>query len=420
MSDIIDLLAAQLLKDNASTNNPYAGAAAGIDSMLGTIPQYNMKPWEALLAGALGGFASGALKGYGESSQNKKTSEITQKLLAAFDAQGGIDTSVIAQTPEIAKYAPLIELNDLQEKNEEQKALRKLTTELAAKGPKMLTMQEGMDSVTYAQDPLSGTLTEVARGPKFKPSASPGEANQKLLDALVNSGNLDPSIAGAVDSQRDLETALRAIGQAGLQNRFNTNKTVERRKSSLFGYEPLDQSFMLQPSELDDLRNKVGSTQEVISKLETLAGQDLTQIAGRDSATQQATAAMMFQAFRNKTGSGANLTKNEESLIKAMMPKLAAGDLVGAITAGALGRDQNQFSKDLQVLLQEGLDIDLFSRGLRRKSRDVSTYPQKLRETMGLYETQPSADRVAADSAVKTAPPGMSFEQFQAWKKANK
>jgi hypothetical protein len=398
MSDIIDLLAAQLLKDNASEANPYSGAGAGISAALATMPQYNLKPWESLLAGALGGFASGALKGYGQQSQDQKTAEIVNKFTAALDETGGLDTKAVSASPELAKYAPMLKLNEMQEKKELKKQQEKMLLDALSKAPTMRTIYQGDSSIQQEFDPLSRTWAEVGSGSRFKPSAGPGPVNQQLLDALVQTGNLAPEIAAAVQSQQDLSAAQRAIGQSGVQNRFETTKDLEKKKTSLFGYEPIDDSFMLQPSELDNLRTKVGATQDIIAKLGVLQGKDLTQIAGQDSATQQATSALMFQAFRNKTGSGANLTKNEETLIQQMMPHLASNDLVGAINAGLLGRDQNQFSRDLQGILQEGLDVELFAQGLKRKSRDLSSYPKQLRDTMGVVDKLPSAQRVEQES----------------------
>lgn len=170
MSNIIDLLAAQLLKDNASDANPYSGAASGISSVLATMPQYNLKPWESLLAGAIGGFASGALKGYGQQSQDRKSSEITQKLLSALDSSGGIDSEAIEATPELAKYAPLLKLNEIQQKKEETAAIEKIRQELLTKAP--YEIKSGEEIQTYKIDPQTMKPVLVAQAPReiFSPS----------------------------------------------------------------------------------------------------------------------------------------------------------------------------------------------------------------------------------------------------------
>lgn len=399
MADALDLLAASLLRDQESykTEDPFYSAGVGLDQVLQTAPAYHLKPWQSILAGVLGGFGSGVLKGIGTASADQKASSIATKLATALQAAPEDRAELFKDIPDGAKYGALLEVQDVQDKIEAKKARQLLLEKLATQDPKIFQVQQGTQNITMQRDPLTGVVSQIGAGPKFAPRAETevDPAVQPLfikqLARSLGVGEDDPSIAAAAKDIKAV-TALRGLdANADISERFKANKDQVKRQTTLFGYEPIDDSFQLSPTELDDLRNKVAATQEIKSKLEVLSDKDLTQIAGQDAQTQAALSASLFQAFRNKTGSGANLTANEKDLIDQMSPALAAGNLGEAIKRGLLGRDQKQFSKDLQGILQDGLDVEMFGRGLKRKTKSLDSYPASLRETMGVSSVTPAS-----------------------------
>ena len=84
------------------------------------MPHYKLKPWQALLAGALGGFGSGVLKGIGTASADRKNAVITDKLAQALSTTGDEQQALFADTPELSKYGSLLKLQDLVDKREQE------------------------------------------------------------------------------------------------------------------------------------------------------------------------------------------------------------------------------------------------------------------------------------------------------------
>lgn len=415
MADAYDLLLSALLKDEGSyqTENPFYSAGTGIDAVLATMPKYHLKPWEAALAGALGGFGSGVLKGIGTASADQKTASIAEKLAGAL---GGDDpVTALKADPELAKYAPIAQIKTLQDKFELDKQKREALAKALLSPPQMRTVINGLTETQQEYNPLTQQWKDIGSGQRFAPSASVGNqpVNSELIQALVDSGNLDPSIGASIKTQSDAALAQRTIANQGVQSRSDRTFEQGKKKSALFGYEPIDDSVVLDTADVTKYRQKIAAIQDVKGKLESLAGKDLTQIAGQDAQSQAATAALLFQSFRNMTGSGANLTANEVGLINDMSPALAAGNLTEALKRGALGRDQNVFAKDLSKMLQDGLDTEIFSLGLKRKGKDLASYPKSLRETMGI-DAPDASKNIGGALEIPKRLPGESVSDYKA------
>lgn len=430
MADILELLAAELLKDqDAYQQQPVYQLGS---SLIDAAPIYGIKgagkvdPWESLLLGALSGFGGGALQGMAQAQQPESSTLRLAQALTGNDklGEGGLEEAVAT----LYKQAEEEKLSDFYAQ-EKFKALAE-----AFADPKDRKVLSGVDEIQERQtivetgDPLNPyriEYQEIGRGPRFAPrqdtAVDPLVANKlaEMAAGLTGAPTDDPAMRAIYQNEDTARIANTLLSQEGIGERFKKNKEQTKRQTSLFGYEPIDDSFQLQASEMDDLRRNVSATQSIIAKLDTLSDKDLTQIAGQDAQTQAAISAQMFQAFRNKTGSGANLTKNEEDLINSMSPALAAGNLTEAIKRGMLGRDQKQFAKDLQGLMQEGLDVELFSMGLKRKTRSLDSYPALLRETMGITlpdQGPPTPARAEAGSSLEVPKrlPGESVPAYRA------
>lgn len=424
--DPLELLAASLIKDQSSNlaQDPFYSAGTGIDEILSTMPHYKLKPWQALLAGALGGFGSGVLKGIGTASADRKNAVITDKLAQALSTTGDEQQALFADTPELSKYGSLLKLQDLVDKREQEQMKTKALAEMLMKPPTMRTINQGSTEIQQQYDPIGRTWEQVGSGPRWDPgrdnsglnAAIPEEVAQQLATAAAKAQGLEMPSPELIKTYSNARTAglMNALtGDIGVQGRSDRTAGYKEKQSALFGYEPIDDKVMLTPGEKKDWDEKISATNSIVDKFDILAKSgDLNAITGQDSATQAAISAELFNKFRVLTNSGARLEEKEAQMLRAMMPRVAAGDLSGAIKAGLLGRDQKVFANDLKDLLTRSLDVELLSVGFKNKNKPLSAYPEETVKRLGL------SPQNGASTDITSAPPNLSFDEFKAWKRS--
>lgn len=414
-----DSLIRALLEDqsNELLLSPAYTTGVGLRKSLGSLADYKLKPWEAVLAGALTGLAGGALEGIGRSTAESRNEAVTSKLLSALGSSGPDRLSALEGDPETSKYATLLKLQEVADKQalelglSEYEQKQKLQQALEMQHPKYDITElgaGGRNKQVNAINPYTLEATPLG-SPVPIDSPNPGgfgaqPANQEFVQGLVSKGLIDSDVARNIRTNNDVDDALRSMGLEGVANRAKETKEIAERTVSLPGYVQEDKSYKLTPDEAKELRTKIRTNANIIDKLDVLANQkNLNALTGQDSQTQAALSADLFNKFRMLTNSGAALSPRESSLIDQMLPQVAAGNLSGALKAGLLGRDQKQFAQDLKGILQRSLDTELGALGFDRK--ESASYK--------LQSTTPTTD-------IKQAPSGMSFEQFQAWKRGNK
>jgi hypothetical protein len=101
---------------------------------------------------------------------------------------------------------------------------------------------------------------------------------------------------------------------------------------------------------------------------------------GDSSAVQAAIGGLFTNAQRQATGSGANFTAMEMSLIESASVASKAGNLGEWIKRNALGRNQQLFAQTLRGLYQKTQDYEFFEGyGLKRKDVPLEYYPAPMR-----------------------------------------
>lgn len=399
MADAYDLLLSALLKDEGSyqTENPFYSAGTGIDAVLATMPKYHLKPWEAVLAGALGGFGSGVLKGIGTASADQKTASIAEKLSSALMDGNAADT--LSQDPELAKYAPIAKIADLQQKRELEQVKAKLEVEMANK-PK--TLQTIPISSTMEQEAYVGAdgkpVFVGSPRPIFNPTDSsathaiPSTVAERLAKSLMDAqgiqGPVDPSLVDTYSNDRTaaLNNQIASMG-AGRERSENAADRGSRVSEKTAG----EISGLISLTE--DIRAGLGQAKGAFNGDPGLVEKKLNQLpTGSDA----------YNAFSKLQVSGAQAAKLKEGRVNDTTLELYTNYLTSRDLEplGAVIKRGNDFADSLVNEAQNKIDA------MRATGRNVD-------------ELQKQLDRVkdTAASNVGGAPPNMSFEEFKRWKR---
>ncbi len=364
-----------------------------------TAPTYSnlMSPWEMLLAGGLQGLGGGVLTGIGQGQVDSKNKV---NLQALNDFVGSSDPNrydILAENPETAKYAPIAKLMAGME--QEKIDLAKKTTK-----PDIIELGVGNGlQQKFAYNPLTGEKIPLGESyAQFKPDAA-GESTvipesaKPLLASLV--GKLagkpadDPDVLAAIQNTKTANLTDSLLGKIGVGDRKTADLDFKKREQRIPGYEDIGEVPVLSATELKDLRRSVAETNKAKSLFDQIAEgkTDLNAIKGEDAQVNQARSAMLFNQFRGLTGSGAALSPSETNMINAMLPALASGDLIGALKAGVLGRDQREFARDMKKLMQDSVDVEMISYGKKSVAKDLSAYPRDSLTQLGIEPpTQPT------------------------------
>ena len=402
-----DSLIRALLEDqgNELLLSPAYTTGVGLRKSLGSLGDYKLKPWEAVLAGALTGLAGGALEGIGRSTAESRNEAVTSKLLSALGAKGEDRYNQLKDDPDTAKFATLLKVSDVAD----QQALELGLSEYEQK--QRLQQQIDMEHPKYSLTQIgAGGGNEQVFGvnqynvndrvpigepyPKYDPTLRSGglpippeEAGTLAELASALSGVPSEKLAPLYRSGEKARITSNLVAQRGTEGRSLRGVETKERMGGIPGYEPISDNFIQGSEEAAKLREKVGESQVAISLLEDIAAtKDLNAITGQDAATLGALMGGLKIASRRLQGTGANYTKNEEGILNAMTPQIAAGDLFGALKAGALGKDQRVFAQTLQSIVQKTLDVELLARGQKNVTKNLSDYPASLIKRLGLGE----------------------------------
>jgi hypothetical protein len=189
----------------------------------------------------------------------------------------------------------------------------------------------------------------------------------------ISAGEAVPreEVAASSISPRALTSA-----QAGVRS-IAYQQSVDMRKQGLMisGYTKADGSLPT-PGEKQLIETQNQGNARTVTLLAAYI-ENPDSIAGQESALQQAIYGLSRNAQRLATGSGANFTVTEQKLVDFALPKILAGDPVGAMVAAGFGRDQKAFAAELINLYQKVQDYSLFDAyGLRRNDVGFDYYPE--------------------------------------------
>lgn len=428
-------LATLLLQDQNAykTENPFYSAGTGLLGATVVPVGADVSPWEKLLIGALAGFGGGVLQGVGKTQAQSENTNKLSGLASLLGASSTDRQGIVSKNPELAQYEGLLEINEALDKAaltklEKQEKIKDIAKSLS--DPEMRTRISGSDEIQEERryDPKSDTFSwvSIGQGPRFKPTpdsvtinaeknAVPEAAQGLVAERLAAALGLDASDPRVSSAATDFRVAnfLRGIDSAeDINTRAADSRKEKQAIGSIFGYEPIKEGIgRLTDSEAAKYREKASLTNSLVNQLAEMASGDLSALSGMEASQQKALSAAIFNALRQRTGSGAALSPAEVEMIEAMKPAAAAGNLAGAIKAGLLNRDQKALAKYLQERFQEDLDSELFGLGLRRSSRKLESYPAEMLQRYGLSATpQPAAagpvpGATPAASPTQTPPP---------------
>lgn len=261
--------------------------------------------------------------------------------------------------------------------------------------------------------------------PGYDDTLMQGPEAQGAMEALLNKKELTPEQA-AVVSKLPL-SALRAFqGQQQLNNvgdRFEQNLSFKKGERELPGFTNV--TGATPPiSAINEARTKIQSNEEVKTALRALKEsgdvEGFYKLAGENAQVQAALSSSVFNAYRKRTGSGARLEGPEGAMLQSMTPQVLAGNFMGALKAGLLGRDQGKFAEMMMNFLDEDRDIALFSQGFKNNSRDLKFYPKDIKQRFGLDALEAEESPAKNSMDFSKAPPNMSPEQFREWKASQK
>ena len=116
-------------------------------------------------------------------------------------------------------------------------------------------------------------------------------------------------------------------------------------------------------AEEKDLKTYARSTREALflfNEVEQELAANGNAMFGAAGARMAAHYAELFRVYREKGGTGANLTANEKDLVQAALPHLLAGDFMAGAKAVGMGHNPMQFVRDMASIQRRQLD-DLMS-----------------------------------------------------------
>lgn len=187
ITDLATILAEQ--DDYYAKTDPFLLGAQGLYSGAKGMGEYNLKPWEKLLAGALTGLGGGLMQGIGTARVQQKQTALADSLSTLLEDPSRKD-EVLAANPDAAKFMPSIQIA---QKQRQQEAAAQLASALANKGlgidqtgtikniagyGEALAEQEGAKE----RAKLSATNNTFQNGPLAKLSGIPQNLQKEVID----------------------------------------------------------------------------------------------------------------------------------------------------------------------------------------------------------------------------------------------
>lgn len=191
-----------------------------------------------------------------------------------------------------------------------------------------------------------------------------------------------------VDLSGSSPQGINVINNIGAEQRRIEGQNFRQRQSAIPGFVNLS-GAELNPStaaKLSEQNFGIQKTKQLLDQY--LAAPDA--YTGDASAIQGAIAGMLVNAQRMATGSGANFTGMEQSLIKVALPiALAGGDLLSWVKAQALGRDQKIFAQSLKDIYQKTQDYAIAEAyGHVRENAPPGYYPPQILQQWGVEDSR--------------------------------
>lgn len=406
---------AKILNDTAQENeqtSPYRPLIGTFDAIGDASLQIGAKSGDyktgiigSLVSGLLGGATQGINNNY-VAGKNQQAADILWRSIQGQNSEipDGMAPSVFAQVNTGG------ELFRRQRELEQQQLDQRVEAQLAAKG--------------LIKDETSGQYR-----------AAPGmlEANNQLEGLTDQTSNALAKLNLGEELSADEATAL-SRSPLGLQrlansleqtnavsDRFNQKFDFTKSERALPGYTNITGATPTS-TQVNKLREVIRSNDEVKNALKALketGDQDgFFKLVGSDAQMQAALRSSIFNAYRKRTGSGARLEGPEGQMIKAMTPKVLAGDPLGALSAAAMGRNQQEFADNMIKYLDEDRDLQLFSQGFKANNRELGFYPKDELDKFNLSQLLEQQTPSPVEEATGTAQYSLSDLQAAGYSQA--
>jgi hypothetical protein len=173
MSDIL-MQALMGANQQDQYDNPWLRGAAAIGQQ--DYSGYDMKPWQRVLMGALGGFGSGFAGGVGKRQVDALAKQRNDSVMSGL--KSGKLIEAITADPRLAEYAPFIEMEQAQSK---QGRLQELNKALLPKG--MMMTDEGQAPTRFF-DPIEDEIRQAGGIERAKLQAKRDFAGQNTNTPL--------------------------------------------------------------------------------------------------------------------------------------------------------------------------------------------------------------------------------------------
>ncbi len=379
LAGLLDAIGNQ--KKEYYATNPYIGAAQGIASYQ---PETSgLSPWQGFAIQALQGLGAGAAAGYGKKQADEQTRDFAQKY---FGALGGADPiAAFMADRELSQYAPAAVAYKENQRAEIDSHLAKQGIRRAQDGSWQAVpgAREALQSLEGTGDPLLQEALYLTRA--GKPLT---EDHQK---ALAGAPLTVQKTADAI-SYRD-----------SVQERYEDRKTFDSTLNRKLFEKQADAERFLTRKQLID------KTLESFDPNETIAGAFLRNVeagAIRDSEAADLKRQIQEAAFAALKPTFPGALSDEER--KAMMA-VSGGEMTVPVSTikkifdrkeSAILKDTN---RDLNRAIEAGYQIQL---------SPLTSEPQNT----ALEAPTPTVD----NQPRRQPPPGLTFEQFQAWKRGSR
>lgn len=152
MSDIL-LQALMGANSQEEYENPWLRGAAGIQQQQQHHAAYDMKPWQRILVGALGGLGQGVSTGIGKRQLEDSANLRNQNIMGGM--RSGKLMEAITADPYLAKYAPMIQIDQAQKGTDRLHELNK------ALYPKGLMLSKEGEKPTRFFDPVEDEIRQA-------------------------------------------------------------------------------------------------------------------------------------------------------------------------------------------------------------------------------------------------------------------
>lgn len=229
------------------------------------------------------------------------------------------------------------------------------------------------------------------------------EADRKRIDpavlAAIESGQ--PTPPGALTSTDQLNAI------ANYQNSKRLDEQLDYRKdlSELPGYQNLSKMPMPPATVQRVLKEKQAVARNSALLDEFIAAPE--KFVGQESAVAKTIEALLFQAQRIATNSGATLTNNESEYLKSGIPAALSGDTLRWFKDNMLGRDQKKFAATLKGLYEKTFDLEVAETyGRFRSDVPAGYYPPSLLQKWGYRDASPQS--APAPQAAPTPQTGLN------------